>query len=179
MSKTCKKCKEFKELEEFYLHPDTKDGRFSCCKLCHNKNTVKSRKSNTIHINYQSKWKKQNRLHLNKYTKNRKKEPLFKLAHDVRRTICGILKSSKNKSTINYLGCSVEQLKNHLESQFKPGMSWGNHTVNGWHIDHIIPLASAKTQEELEKLCHYTNLQPLWAHENLIKSDRMPLEGNL
>ncbi len=52
-------------------------------------------------------------------------------------------------------------------------MSWDNHTKYGWHIDHIIPLASAKTEEELKSLCHYTNLQPLWAKENLSKGAKI------
>jgi hypothetical protein len=56
-----------------------------------------------------------------------------------------------------------------LEKQFVVGMSWDNR--NKWHIDHIIPLSSAKTEEEIYKLAHYTNLQPLWAEDNLSKGD--------
>jgi hypothetical protein len=53
-------------------------------------------------------------------------------------------------------------------------MTWENHGVHGWHIDHIIPLSSAKDDIELlKKLCHYTNLQPLWAEENRIKSNKI------
>lgn len=72
---------------------------------------------------------------------------------------------------MNLLGCSVEFLKQHLEKQFKNGMSWENH--GKWHIDHIIPLASAKTQEKIEYLCHYTNLQPLWAKDNQSKGAKI------
>ena len=61
----------------------------------------------------------------------------------------------------------------HLESKFTDGMSWDNHTTHGWHIDHIIPLSSAKTLEEVEKLCHFSNLQPLWAIDNLLKGGRV------
>jgi hypothetical protein len=61
----------------------------------------------------------------------------------------------------------------HIEGKFKDGMNWDNHTRDGWHIDHIIPLSSAKSVEELESLCHYTNLQPLWAKENIIKSNKL------
>jgi hypothetical protein len=52
-------------------------------------------------------------------------------------------------------------------------MTWDNYGVGGWEIDHIIPLASAKTEEEVYKLCHYTNLQPLWANENFKKGKKI------
>ena len=51
-------------------------------------------------------------------------------------------------------------------------MNWKNHSVKGWHVDHIKPLSSAKNYEDFKKLCHYTNLQPLWAKDNLIKGDK-------
>ena len=66
-------------------------------------------------------------------------------------------------------GCSFEELKTHLEIQFKEGMCWENH--GKWHIDHKIPLSWAKTEEELKQLCKYTNLQPLWAEDNLSKKN--------
>jgi hypothetical protein len=60
-----------------------------------------------------------------------------------------------------------------LEKQFISGMTWENYGYYGWHVDHKIPLASAKTKEELIKLCHYTNLQPLWMDENLSKGAKI------
>lgn len=79
----------------------------------------------------------------------------------------------KNNKTFGIVGCSPEFLKEYLETQFKEGMSWQNHGLFGWHIDHIIPLSSAKTEEEIYKLCHYTNLQPLWADDNIKKSNKL------
>lgn len=74
------------------------------------------------------------------------------------------------------LGCTIEELKAHLESLFKPGMTWDNwgHTGDVWHLDHIIPLASfdLTDPEQVKLACHYTNLQPLWATENLQKGAR-------
>jgi predicted nucleic acid-binding Zn ribbon protein len=84
-----------------------------------------------------------------------------------------------SQTTIHILGCDWETLKKHLENQFSEGMSWDNQGRDGWHIDHIIPLSSAKTSDELYKLNHYTNLQPLWAKDNLKKSDKISEEwGN-
>lgn len=82
----------------------------------------------------------------------------------------------KTSPTAAMVGCSYEDLVKHLESKFLPGMTWENRGRGGWHIDHKIPLASASTAEELEALCHYTNLQPLWALDNYVKGAKMPDE---
>ena len=79
----------------------------------------------------------------------------------------------KNNKTFDIVGCTPQYLKEYLENKFTEGMSWVNHSQYGWHIDHIIPLSSAKTEDELYKLCHYTNLQPLWAEDNLKKSNKI------
>jgi hypothetical protein len=92
----------------------------------------------------------------------------------VRSRISTYLKNSnymKKNKTFEIVGCSPEFLKEHLEKQFVDGMSWENRAE--WHIDHIIPLSSAKTEEDALKLCHYTNLQPLWAEDNLRKSNKI------
>jgi len=111
-----------------------------------------------------------------KYEKERRKtDPIFKLTADVRHRLIIFLKASKMRktnSTFKMVGCTPEFLKEYLEKQFKPGMTWQNHGVHGWHIDHTIPLASAKTPEAIEKLMHYSNLQPLWAIENIKKGDK-------
>ena len=72
------------------------------------------------------------------------------------------------------LGCSIKDLIIHIEKQFKEGMTWDNHSYNGWHIDHIIPCASfdLSDPEQQKKCFHYTNLQPLWKQDNLSKSDK-------
>lgn len=76
---------------------------------------------------------------------------------------------SKHTNTMELIGCTIECLKQHLAQQFRPGMSWDNY--GGWHVDHIRPCASFDlTDPEQQKECfHYTNLQPLWAEENLRK----------
>lgn len=79
---------------------------------------------------------------------------------------------TKKSRTYILLGCSWEFLKRHIENQFTNGMNWENRHL--WHIDHIVPLASAKSQIDLEKLFLYSNLQPLWASDNIRKRDKMP-----
>ena len=86
----------------------------------------------------------------------------------------------KNVKSLKLLGLKTfKELAIYFESKFynhpKTGekMTFDNHGTYGWHIDHIIPIDSAKTEEDIIKLCHYTNLQPLWAEENLRKSNKI------
>jgi len=78
---------------------------------------------------------------------------------------------TKKSRAYEILGAEWDFVKNYIESMFKEGMTWENH--GEWHIDHIIPISSGKTEDEVIKLCHYSNLQPLWAEENLLKSDKI------
>ena len=77
----------------------------------------------------------------------------------------------KDSSTHEMLGCSFEKLKDHIERQFLNGMSWGNRSK--WHIDHIVPLATAKNIADMERLNHYSNLRPMWAADNLAKGSKV------
>ena len=85
------------------------------------------------------------------------------------------LVSKKSDSTMNLLGCTIQEAREYLEKQFKEGMTWENHGHETWHIDHIIPCASFDlTDPEQQKKCfHYTNLQPLWAKENMSKGAKI------
>jgi hypothetical protein len=77
---------------------------------------------------------------------------------------------AKDSQTCKNLGCEWEFLKKYIEQRFQEGMTWENRSE--WHIDHIIPLSSAKTKNQLIKLFHYTNLRPLWAKENIAKGNK-------
>lgn len=79
----------------------------------------------------------------------------------------------KAYKTLEYLGSSIETARAHIEENFEEGMTWENH--GEWHIDHIIPCAhfDLTDPEEQKKCFHYTNLQPLWAHDNLSKGDKL------
>lgn len=112
------------------------------------------------------------KLNVKNYRRKRAQEDInFRLLIRYRtrlyKTLKGICKSLR---TTELIGCSIEELKRHLEKQFKDGMSWGNY--GEWHVDHIIPCAmfDLTNEEELRKCFHYTNLQPLWAEENIRKS---------
>ena len=99
-------------------------------------------------------------------------DPNYKMATVLRSRLRKLLKGkAKKENTINLLGCTVEEVVLWIESKFKEGMSWDNHGLSGWHLDHIRPLASFDlTDEKQIKIAfHYTNLQPLWWHENLSK----------
>ena len=120
---------------------------------------------------YRIKNKDKIRKHLlNKYHNNLQ----YKLSNILRKRIQKVLKGySKSKNSMDLLGCTIEQLWIHLEKSFKPGMTRKNH--GKWHLDHIRPCASfdlTKASEQ-RKCFHYTNLQPLWASENLAKGSKI------
>lgn len=134
--------------------------------------------------NYYERNKNRKKESVKNYKKNRMKlDPLFRLTITISANIRHNLKKhsyAKNSKTQKILGCSFTELKSHLESKFENWMSWDNKGLYngqnnyGWDIDHIIPLSSAKTEEELLKLFHYTNLQPLCSKINrTIKKDKM------
>jgi hypothetical protein len=107
---------------------------------------------------------------------NKKSDPIYQMARRVRGRMRMALKEKgfcKESKTAKTIGCSWKQFAKHIESQFSGGMSWDNRSE--WHLDHILPLSCATTIEGLEKLSHYTNIRPLWAAENLRKSDNLVL----
>lgn len=143
-----------------------------------------------LQFNYETKrrsvrWQRENperyRLRLNRYCKEREtRDVSFKLARRLRARIKHALKKgsdTKKFPFVSIVGCGVEEVRLHLESLWQPGMTWenwGTHKMGGpkvWHIDHIRPCASFDlTDPEQQKACfHYTNLQPLWATDNLTK----------
>lgn len=151
--------------------------------LIDNKEKIKNRKkqyyiANVDYYNRKNRfYREKNREKINDYNRKRKlTDPIFKLNYSVRARISRFMKSNnikKNNKTFHIVGCTPTELKIHLEKQFTEGMCWENHGFYGWHIDHIIPLSSAKTEEELFKLFHFTNLQPLWGLENMKKGSKI------
>lgn len=116
------------------------------------------------------------RQQIREYQKyKRDNDPLFRLNDNVRTRLGRFLRQKgykKTSHTFEMIGCTPKQLKKYLEKQFTIGMNWNNHG-SGWHIDHIIPLSSCKSEEDVFKLCHFTNLQPLWAEDNIRKGSKI------
>lgn len=131
----------------------------------------KSHKEEKRKYNY--KYRKINIEKIREHHKNRLRNDIkYRLVYYLRIRILDLLRGkTKSKQTLQLLGCSVKQLQHHLESKFQSGMTWENHSLDGWHIDHIRPCASfdLSKPEEQCKCFHYTNLQPLWAEDNLSK----------
>ena len=196
--KVCRLCKQRKPLSSFHKKVDSKDGHRSNCKTCrkgeHRTDEIKEYRKQYYIKNaedlkrYSQHYREKNPEKIQSYSKeyysrdsvlNRKRkyeQDRYKNSIQVR--LARILRSRlydalngnrKNASAIQNLGCSLEELKLFLENQFLPGMSWDN--SGEWHIDHIIPLSAfdLTDKEECKKACHYTNLQPLWAEDNLKK----------
>ena len=116
-------------------------------------------------------WYDKNRDTINeKNREKRKNDPVFKITTNLRNRVCKtIQKGYKSAKTLELLGCSREELMAHIESQFTEGMSWDKYGT--FHIDHIKPCSAFNLldPEEQRKCFHYTNLQPLWAIDNLKK----------
>ncbi len=140
-----------------------------------NKSKIKEKKKE-----YRNKNKKEISL---SYSKRRENDPLFKLRGNISTLIRKSLKFnnfSKKSKTFQILSCTIDEFKLHLESKFESWMSWENYgkyngELNyGWDIDHIIPVSSAKTEKDIIKLNHYTNLQPLCSYTNrYVKRDNL------
>ena len=165
-TKECNKCKKSKDKEHFYKQWQNIDGYRMMCKQCELENKRKR--------NQNPERKKKNSKYMMEYIK---KNIQAKIAQNVRIRIGSFLKKRGihySESLSKLVGCSREELISHIESTFKPGMTWENYGMHGWHVDHIKPLAkfNLNTEKEREKACHYTNLQALWAEENIAKKDK-------
>lgn len=196
IKKVCSKCHVEKDISEFRKDRTKKDGYYSSCKEC----KLIYRRENKILVNLAAKklrnsskmkdpekfYEKNYIRHLRYYNNNkenilkrRKDNIVCKLRNSVRARIRQILKIkniSKTCETFEIIGCSPKFLKSHLEKQFCLGMTWDNYGFYGWHIDHITPLSQASNKEDLYRLCHYTNLQPLWSKDNWIKSNKLNID---
>jgi len=111
-----------------------------------------------------------------KYIKNRRKHDVnFKLQCNLRsRLLRAIKNGQKSGSAVADLGCTINEFKIYIENLFTGNMSWSNHGLKTWHIDHVIPLSSFDLSDRKQFLeaCHYTNLCPMLAVDNILKSNK-------
>lgn len=158
--KHCKYCDITKAKTEFQKHR-------AKCRSCRTLETKHWKSLNSQkHLDYQKEYKR------TKY----QTDLSFKMKQILRSRLRKALSNNwKAGSSVELLGCSIEEFKIHIEKLFKPGMTWNNWAQDGWHVDHILPLDSFNLSdpEELKKACHFSNLQPLWYNDNCSKSNKV------
>ena len=144
--KACTQCGDFCHITGFFANRSSKDGRDAQCKKCRHK--VRMHRLNT--------------------------KPEARITENLRRRTRAVLEgTNKSAPTLELIGCSPREIKEHLESLFTVGMSWDNY--GKWHIDHIMPCDSfdLTVESEQRKCFNYKNLQPLWAKDNLRKGSKI------
>lgn len=189
--KVCSKCKVEKDVCEFRKSSKMKNGLQSECKSCAKlryqlnreeiliKKKIYNEKNKEKKSEYDKKYRLKNKLKKNEYIRNYRKnrrliDPTFRIIESMRSRLKNFFKSNNIQNynkTFNIVGCTPQELKEYLEKKFTDEMSWDNY--GQWHIDHKIPLSSAISDDDVYKLCHYTNLQPLWSEDNLKKSNKI------
>ena len=169
LTKICTCCGEEKPLDLFTYDKRSSDGRVSRCKECKKLDNKKSHEKNGRVLTPEQK-KEKSKRDVEYKRKRRREDGLYRISDNLSRMLRKKLKNLGAKKDIrgNWLGCSNEDFKQHIESQFQKGMSWENY--GEWHLDHNIPLAAAKTIEEVYKFSNYLNIVPLWANDNLSKN---------
>ena len=189
--RSCEKCVKKMSLDTKKRWRERHPEKMQACRDNWNAKNKNRRKKKT------QEWAKKNRNRLNlmariRYKNNdavktyyneyrRKKvrtDPNYKIRAVLRSRLSVAMraaKTSKSANTLSLLGCSIDEFKKHIESQFLPGMSWENHSYDGWHLDHLIPCAAFDlTDTEQQKKCfHYSNIRPLWADENFRKQGKI------
>ena len=120
-------------------------------------------------------WRSRNPDKVKEYRKINNSRLDVRITGNLRSRLRAAIKNNyKNGSAVRDLGCSISEFKKYLESLWQSGMTWGNYGLYGWHIDHINPLSSfdLTDMDQFFTACHYTNLQPLWAIDNLKKGSK-------
>lgn len=138
--------------------------------------TQEERRAMYLKRRQNSEWVEKNRKRAREFQQEKRKNLYKRLESQIRcRTAIAIKGGPKLGKYEQYIGCSTEDLKRHLENQFRSGMTWENWGRGGWHIDHVLPVSSfdLSDPEQFFKAFHYTNLQPLWERENLSKGSKI------
>jgi hypothetical protein len=169
---SCYVCKTKKEVSEFYTDSTRKSGIASKCKICTN---IINKERKKLKLKNNPEFRKLNNKKIEeKRVIRESRDPVFKLKRRIRSSIRESFKRrgySKNTQSQKILGENWNVVKEHFESLFTEGMNWDN--MGEWHIDHIIPLSTANSEDDIINLCNYKNLQPLWEKDNLEKSNKI------
>jgi hypothetical protein len=163
---------ELKEYDKQY-NINNKENQTQYNKLYYLKNKDKIRQDTKTY--YLENKEKMGKARLEYERKKAKTDIGFNIVRGLRSRIRNVLNGNiKYDSTKKLVGCSIEKLKQYMESKFQSGMNWKNHGYRGWHIDHIKPCASFDLSKpsEQRKCFHYSNLQPLWAKDNMKKGKK-------
>jgi len=168
----CKICCKVKNFSEFRQVSRGKSSLYQCreCESIKQRSYYSglSPEEKERHINAVIKWQKDNPEKRRAMERRRRKQPKQRIYHNIRKRLRGFLKT-KNNNFNKDIGCTRAELVAHIESQFQENMTWENYGVFGWHIDHIMPLSKFEGKSPN----HYTNLQPLWAKDNIEKSNKI------
>lgn len=187
----CNKCESVRPINDFGKDKSNAYGIDPVCRECRKilaeqrridhpeklrENALRYRNKNLDECRARKRqWRKDNIDHVNQYKRDRySNDALYKMQIVCRQMVKRMFKSTQIKKcykTQEVLGYTPLQLKEHIESLFKPGMSWDNY--GEWHIDHIQPISSATTLFDGIRLSQLENLQPLWAEENLVKGSKL------
>lgn len=176
----CNKCNTSKSIDNFCKNKNTKNGFNHMCKSCVKEyEQLHKEKRRAYHKAYKQQNLEKNREKRNEYekiyqAKRKANDPLYKFRKSIQSLIYNSMTKkgfSKQSRTHEILGCSYEDFKLHIEKQFTEGMNWDNH--GEWHYDHILPVSLGETIEEILALNHWSNFQPLWAEDNIRKSNKI------
>ena len=176
----CKSCnakkgkKNYQKNKERYTETNKKWREKNKERLKESKSKYRAENKDKIK-EYNKKYNIQNKEKIKKQLREKyASDPLHRLRHAVRHfcfRVTRAVKQDKEMRSLEYLGCSLEEFKTHIESLWLEGMSWENH--GDWHIDHIVPLDHfVKNSDDPWEANHYKNLQPLWAEDNFSKGNK-------
>lgn len=173
--KHCPDCNTAKPASEYNKRRASKDGLQPKCRACDNIRSLNryALKAEDAREYYQRNKKRITQVQLKYQKKRYENDPEYNLIRRTRRRVINALDGiGKDASTMELLGCTARQFREHIESQFVDGMAWGQR--GSWSVDHYIPISAFDmTKPKHQRYAfHWSNCQPLWTHENLSKADK-------
>lgn len=184
LEKTCKKCRykrnNERRIERYYSDPEFRRRILISTEKSRQKSQANRNETWRNRMEATRRWKERNPDKVKAMNKRRNdkrwKDPTYKISKIMSNKVNSLIKDKNNSRLFDLLDYSLEDLMSHLESQFQDGMAWSNH--GEWHIDHIRPVCSfnftSKNDKEFKECWALSNLQPLWAKDNLSKGGKWP-----